>query len=257
MQRYEFPPGVDPYLIVDPRHNNHGASDAPDIPANPGGFTRTGESEISGWTQDDYRVFFVARFDRPIVAAGEHWLKFAPGQTVTMRVGISFVDEDGARRNLDAEAPPRVGFDEMRAHAYGAWDKQLQRIQVGGGTLADKRTFYTALYHALLHPNVFEDVDGRYRGFDDVIRDSPGRVQYANFSSWDTYKAQNQLLATIEPRRYADMLRSELADAQQQGHLPRWAEQNRDPGYMTGDPAIPMIADGICRGIVHGAEAQD
>src|SRR5204862_535989 len=79
-------------------------------------------------------------------------------------VGISFVDEDGARRNLDAEAPAAVTFDRMRAHAYEGWNRELQRIRVAGGTIADKRTFYTAFYHALLHPNVFEDVDGRYRG---------------------------------------------------------------------------------------------
>src|SRR3954452_8530837 len=256
MQRYAFPPAADAYVIVDPKHNNHGAGDAPNISANPGEFRRTGDEEISGWPQSDYRVFFVARFDRPIVAAGEHWLKFAPGQTVTMRVGISFVDEDGARRNLDAEAPPRVGFDRMRANAYRVWNTELKRITVSGGTVADKRTFYTALYHALLHPNVFEDVDGRYRGFDDVVRTADGRTQYANFSLWDTYKAENQLLATIEPDRYADMLRSLLADAQQQGYLPRWAEHNHDPGYMTGDPVIPMIADGLCRWVIGGADAQ-
>ena len=175
-----------------------------------------------------------------------------------MRAGISFVDKEGARRNLDAEAPERRDLRPgARADAFAAWDAELQRVQVEGGTIADKKTFYTALYHALLHPNVFEDVDGRYRGFDDVIRPSDGRTVYANFSSWDTYKAQNQLLATLYPERYADMLRSQLAAAQQQGHLPRWAEQNSDPGYMTGDPAVPMIADGVCRGIVEGDEAQE
>jgi predicted alpha-1,2-mannosidase len=257
LQRYSFPPGLDRYVIVDPRRDNGTAGDAPDIGEVPGDFTQTGPREITGWTQDGggYRVSFIAHFDQPIAAAGRHWLRFASGtEPITMRAGISFVDADGARRNLDAE---ETTFDEARAAAYTRWDAELQRVRVSGGTPTDLKTFYTALYHALLHPNVFEDVDGRYRGFDDVIRDSGPRVQYANFSSWDTYKAQNQLLATIEPARYADMLRSELADAQQQGHLPRWAEQNRDPGYMTGDPAIPMIADGVCRGIVGGAEAQD
>ncbi|MEY2425658.1 MAG: hypothetical protein QOI61_1230, partial [Actinomycetota bacterium] len=254
LQRYAFPPAGDAYLIVDPRHNNAGAGDAPNISANEGEWTRTGDREITGSTFNGrYRVFFVARFDKPIAEAGEHWLKFAPGETVTMRAGISFVDSDGARNNLDKE---EATFDDARARAFASWNKELNRIKVSGGTIADKRTFYTALYHALLHPNVFEDVDGRYRGFDDVIRPSDGRTVYANFSSWDTYKAQNQLLATLYPRRYADMLRSQLTAAQQQGHLPRWAEQNSDPGYMTGDPAVPMIADGVCRGIVKGDEAQ-
>src|SRR4051794_18332942 len=260
MQRYAFPPGVDPYVIVDPRHNNHGASDAPNISANEGEFAQTGPDEITGSTfNGDYRVFFVARFDHPIAAVGANWVKFA-SQTapnpVTMRVGISFVDKEGARRNLAAEAPPGATFDAMRRDAYAAWNTELQRVQVEGGTLADKRTFYTALYHALLHPNVFEDVDHRYRGFDDVIRTVEGRTQYANFSLWDTYKAENQLLATLFPGRYADMLRSLLADAEQQGgKLPRWAQDNHDPGYMTGDPVIPMVADGVCRGVIDGDEA--
>lgn len=249
MQRYTFPPAGDAYLIVDPKHNNDGA-------AKSGEFHRTGPAEITGETVSNYPVFFVARFSAPIADTGANWVKFAPGQTVTMRVGISFVSAEGAQRNLDAEAPATTSFDDMRARAYAAWNTELNRLRVAGGTVADKRTFYTALYHALLHPNVFTDVDRRYRGFDNVIRDAGDRIQYANFSSWDTYKAENQLLALLYPGRYADMLRSLLADAQQGGHLPRWAEQNYDPAHMSGDPAIPMIADGFCRGLISGDEAR-
>lgn len=249
MQRYAFPPTGDADLIVDPWHRNSGTAQ--------GSWRATGDREIAGQTRNDrYAVFFAARFDQPIVASGRHWLRFPTGSTVTMRVGISFVDEDGARRNLDAEAPAARSFQDMRAAADAAWDAELAKIRVSGGTPADRRTFYTALYHSLLHPNVVTDVDGRYRGFDGAIHDAGGRVQYANFSSWDTYKALNQLQATIEPDRYADMLRSLLADARQGGALPRWGEQSYDAGHMSGDPAIPMIADGICRGLVRGAEAQ-
>jgi predicted alpha-1,2-mannosidase len=249
LQRYSFPAGADPYVIVDPRRNNGTAGGAPDIGEVPGDFRQTGPKEITGWTQDGggYKVWFTARFDQAIAAVGRHWVRFAPGSPVTMQAGISFVDADGARRNLDAET---TTFDRARTDAYARWNAELRRIQVAGGTVADRKTFYTALYHALLHPNVFEDADGRYRGFDDVIRPSPNRTIYANFSSWDTYKAHNQLIATLYPQRYREMLRSELAAADQQGHLPRWAEMNRDPGYMSGDPVIPMIADGVCRGIV-------
>ena len=252
MQRYAFPPGPAAYLIVDAKHNNDGEAQS-------GGFTVDPEhpAEISGFTRSGhYPVFFVARFSEPIVAHGDTWVQFAPGSTVTMRVGISFVDSDGARRNLEAEAPESVSFDEMRSAAHGAWNDQLAKLRVDGGTDADKRSFYTALYHALLHPNVFTDVDGRYRGFDDQIHVAEGRTQYANFSSWDTYKAQNQLLALLEPGRYADMLRSLLADAQQSDHLPRWGEQSYDAAHMSGDPAIPMIADGYCRGLLRYKEAR-
>jgi predicted alpha-1,2-mannosidase len=250
MQRYTFPPAGDAYLIVDTHHHNDGATRG-------GGFTQTGPEEISGFTQTDhYPVFFAARFDRPIAGHGDTWVRFAPGQTVTMRVGISFVDADGARRNLDAEAPAGVSFEDMRSAAHVAWGRELGRLRVAGGTIADRRTFYTALYHALLHPNVFTDVDGRYRGFDGAIHDAGGRTQYANFSSWDTYKAENQLEAMLEPGRYADMLRSLLADAQQGGRLPRWGEEDYDAAHMSGDPAIPMIADGYCRGLLGDSDAR-
>jgi putative alpha-1,2-mannosidase len=244
MQRYAFPPAADAYLIVDPWHNNDGDAAS-------ASFKKTAPRELTGETfQSHYHVYFVAQFDQDIADTGPHWVKFAPGQTVTMRVGISFVDLDGARENLDAEAPPRVTFEAMRAQTFAAWNAELGKVGLTGGTDPDLKTFYTALYHATQHPNVFSDVDGRYRGFDDKIRNSGAHPQYANFSSWDTYKAQNQLLALLWPGRYADMLRSELRDAQQGGHLPRWAEQNYDPAHMSGDPAIPMIADGACRGLL-------
>jgi len=248
MQRYAFPAGRDAYLVVNPRQRNSGATQ--------GGFTQTGPNEIAGWTKSRYPVYFVARFDAPIEEAGEHWVRFAAGRTVTMRVGISFVDEEGARRNLAGDAPDGLTFAKMRAAAYEAWDDQLSRVRVEGGTPADLRTFYTALYHSLLHPNVFSDADGRYRGFDDQVHDAGRRVQYANFSSWDTYKSTNQLQALLVPDRYADMLRSLLADAQQGGRLPRWGEQNVDAAHMSGDPAVPMIADGICRGLLGADETR-
>src|SRR4051794_22333559 len=152
-QRYSFPPGVDPYVIVDPRRDNGTAGDAPDIGEVPGDFRQTGPREISGWTQDGggYRVWFVARFDQPIAAVGRHWVRLArkgtvPLLAVTMQAGVSFVDAEGARRNLDAEA---TTFDRARAGASARWNDELKRIRVEGGTIADKRTFYTALYHAL------------------------------------------------------------------------------------------------------------
>jgi predicted alpha-1,2-mannosidase len=107
---------------------------------------------------------------------------------------------------------------------------------------------------AQLHPNVFEDVDGSYLGFDGQVHAARGHTHYANFSLWDTYKAEDQLLATIAPDRYRDMLLSLLDDYQQGGKLPRWGEENIDPAHMSGDPAISMIADGACRGLLTDAE---
>ena len=102
---------------------------------------------------------------------------------------------------------------------------------------------------------MFTDVDGRYLGFDGKPHRADGRTQYANFSLWDTYKGENQLLATLQPDRYRDMLRSLLDDYRLGGKLPRWAEQNVDPAHMSGDPSIPMIAEGYCRGLLGDREA--
>jgi predicted alpha-1,2-mannosidase len=193
----------------------------------------------------------VARFSRPFAATGPGWVAFdaLAQRTVTMRVGISFVDLAGARRNLEAEAPD-FDFDAMRRHARAAWNRALSTVRVEGGSDAQRRTFYTALYHAQLHPNVFTDVDGRYRGFDHrPHRVARGRTQYANFSLWDLYKGENQLLATLQPERYRQMLLSLLDDRRLGGKLPRWGEQDYDAAHMSGDPAIPAIADGVCRGL--------
>jgi predicted alpha-1,2-mannosidase len=138
----------------------------------------------------------------------------------------------------------------MRAETRDAWNRELSRIRVSGGSELDLKSFYTALYRSQLHPNTFTDVDGRYRGMDDQIHEAKGRIQYSNFSSWDLYKSWHQLIATIQPERYRDMLLSLLADHREGGFIPRWKEQSIDADHMSGDPAIPMIADGACRGLV-------
>ena len=252
MQRYSFPPATRANLIVDVSRRVDGVHE--------GSFQVTGADEVSGWVRSRYPVYFVARFNRPFASSGTFkaegqgaggWVSFdtTTERTVTMRAGISFVDLEGARRNLDAEAPS-FDFDAMRRSARASWNDELARVQVSGGSDVDRRSFYTALYHSQLHPNVFTDADGRYRGFDDRVHQAGDRIQYANFSLWDLYKSQNQLLALIQPQRYREMLLSLLADYQQAGKLPRWGEQNGDAAHMSGDPAIPAIADGLCRGLL-------
>lgn len=249
MQRYTFPPSPKAGVIVDVKRRIPGLAQ--------GEWKVTGPDEITGSVRSGYPVFFVAKFSRPFASSGPNWVAWdttTQERTVTMRAGISFVDADGARRNLEAEAPT-FDFDGMRARTRAAWNRELGKIRVSGGNMLDKRSFYTALYHAQLHPNVFEDVDGRYLGMDNQIRTSEGHTTYANFSLWDTYKGQNQLLSVIQPKRYRDMLLSMLANYRESGKLPRWGEQNLDPAHMSGDPAIPMIADGACRGVLGDEDA--
>ena len=246
MQRYTYPPGpVAPKLVFDPARSVEGVAE--------GGFRVIGDREVAGWRRGRYPVFFVARFSRPFDSSGRigsgGWVGWDEGGEVTVSFGVSFVDEDGARRNLEAEAP-HFDFDRMRQETRSAWNRELGRVRVSGGDGGELASFYTALYRAQLHPNVFTDVDGRYRGLDDRVHVAEGRTQYSNFSSWDLYKSENQLLALIQPERYREMLLSLLADHREGGFIPRWKEQSIDASHMSGDPAIPMIADGICRGLV-------
>jgi predicted alpha-1,2-mannosidase len=250
MQRYTFPPAGAPKLVFDPARSVEGVAE--------GGFRVIGDREVAGWRRGRYPVFFVARFSRPFDSSGAidsgGWVGWDEGGPVTVSFGISFVDEDGARRNLEAEAPD-FDFDAMRAATRAAWNRELSKVRVRGGTELDLASFYTALYRSQLHPNTFTDVDGRYRGMDDQIHLARGRIQYSNFSSWDLYKSWHQLIATIQPERYREMLLSLLADHREGGFIPRWKEQSIDADHMSGDPAIPMIADGVCRGLVKKKEA--
>ena len=249
MQRYTFPPAGGPKLVFDPARSVEGVAD--------GGFQVIGDREVAGWRRGRYPVFFVARFSRPFDSSGTidkgGWVGWDEGGEVTVSFGLSFVDDDGARRNLEAEAPG-FDFDAMRSATRAAWNRELSKVRVSGGSELGLKSFYTALYRSQLHPNTFTDVDGRYRGMDDQVHVAKGRVQYSNFSSWDLYKSWHQLIATTQPERYREMLLSLLADHREGGFIPRWKEQSIDADHMSGDPAIPMIADGVCRGLVKKKE---
>jgi predicted alpha-1,2-mannosidase len=218
--------------------------------------------------QHAYTLYFVAQFDRPFEAvgtwsdagvepgasgaSGPHvgaYVAFDARQNpvVQLKVGLSFVSSANAQLNLERE-DPGWDFDAVRAAASAAWEEQLGHIQIEGGPPAQRKTFYTALYHAFLHPNLFSDVNGEYLGFDDRVHLADGYEQYANFSGWDIYRTQIPLLAWLAPRQTSDMLRSLLADAQQGGALPRWPLANDETGTMAGDPSALILASGYAFG---------
>ncbi|MGH3850900.1 MAG: GH92 family glycosyl hydrolase, partial [Pseudonocardiaceae bacterium] len=153
----------------------------------------------------------------------------------------SYVSVDGARANLAAEDG---GFDDVRAAASSEWNAALSRIAVAGTNSGDVTTFYTSLYRSLLHPNTFNDADGRYLGFDGNVHTvARGRTQYANFSDWDTYRCLAALQALLFPQRASDMAQSLVNDAEQSGSFPRWALANSATGEMTGDNVVPLIVN--------------
>ncbi|TDW21851.1 GH92 family glycosyl hydrolase [Kribbella kalugense] len=230
-----------------------------------------------------YRLYFTASFDQPIVANGTWkdstltpgsthatggegyatgadragrgsggYVTFAPGAAVRMRLGISYVSLAGAEQNLRAELKPNATVDKVASDGYADWQRELNVIRVTGGTDAQRTTFYTALYHTLLQPNVFNDVDGRYLGSDQKIhRLAPGqRAQYGTFSGWDQYRAHIQLLALLKPDVAGDFAQSMYQFAQQNnGIWDRWLHNNGDTHVMTGDPAAPTLATFAAMGV--------
>ncbi len=168
-------------------------------------------------------------------------------RVVTARVGLSFVSVEDARANLAAENPG-LGFGEVAARAAGRLE-QLAGADPGQRRIARHLdTFYTALYHAFLAPRTFSDVGGAYVGMDGLLHRAVGRIQYADFSGWDTYRTQIQLLSLLAPRRASEMVRSLLADAAESGCLPRWPYANGQSMTMVGDSADPLIASAAAFG---------
>jgi predicted alpha-1,2-mannosidase len=275
MHRYTFPPSPQSNVILDIGRSNKDWE-----PWNPGSSTHSASLEIvddrtvvgSADSDQGYTIHFAARFDKPFSDFGA-WAgdgespiaglakvsgKGAGGyvsfdtttdQVVQVKVGVSFVDRDNALLNLEKEKPD-WDFDALRASTRAQWSEALDTITVSGGTDADKTSFYTALYHAQHHPNIFSDVNGEYMGYDGKVHVVRGREEYANFSLWDTYRGENQLLATIDPARYRDMMLSLLDAYNQVGRFPQWAMNNAYPDYMVGDPVQPTVVDGYCRGVL-------
>jgi predicted alpha-1,2-mannosidase len=167
---------------------------------------------------------------------------------VLARVGLSFVSVEDARANLAAE-DPGLGFGQVAKRAEGDWNRSLSRIRVNGGPQRLLDTFYTALYHVFLSPRTFSDVGGAYVGMDGLVHRARGRIQYADFSGWDTYRTQIQLLSILAPQRAGEMIRSLLADAAESGCLPRWPYANGQSMTMVGDSADPLIASAAAFGV--------
>ena len=169
-------------------------------------------------------------------------------QVVQANVGLSYVSNANAKQNRVKENGT-YSFDTVRSAAHTAWNKILGKIQIGGGDTNAQQTFYTAMYHALLHPNVFSDYNGQFAGFDgQTHKVSAGHVEYANYSGWDIYRSQVQLAAMVAPQQTSDSIRSMLNQYDEIGQLPKWALNNGESYVMVGDPADAIIADAYAFG---------
>jgi predicted alpha-1,2-mannosidase len=165
------------------------------------------------------------------------------------KVGISHVDYEGARKNLDTEIP-HWDFNLVKESARQLWSKELNQIQVQGGTLEEKIIFYSALYHTAIVPYTFSDADGRYRGMDQSIHQIEGRRMYTVFSLWDTFRALHPLKTILNPDLNNDFIYALLSKYDQGGILPKWELQANYTGTMIGSHAIPVIVDAYMKGLI-------
>lgn len=222
----------------------------------------------SGWAKDQY-IYFVAQFSKAFKRFGTcvndtlhqaerssrgmnigGYVQFSTsaGEKVLVKVGISSVSADGARKNLQSEIPG-WNFDDVRRAAEISWNKELSKIEVQGGTRDQRSTFYTALYHVMMAPNIFSDIDGSYRGMDRTIHQATGFTMYTVFSLWDTFRAEHPLLTIIDQRRTLDFIKSLIGKYQESGVLPVWELASNETWTMIGYHAIPVITDAYMKGI--------
>ncbi|NHC16154.1 glycoside hydrolase family 92 protein [Motilibacter sp. E257] len=274
--RYTFPATTEANVLVNTGQALHGISSSEVRVID----DRTVESRVtgSGFCQSTkpYTLYFVTKFDRPFasygtwdgatVTAGSNtssgsgrrgaYLRFdtTGDRDVVATTSISYVDLDGARKNLAAEGGGT--FDSVVAAAQAQWEQRLAQVRVQGGSETQRRTFYSSLYRSLLAPNTGTDVDGRYTGWDQKVHSASGFTYYQNWSLWDTYRTQQQLLSLLAPQESRDMALSLLRVDAEGGWLPRWGYATVETNIMTGDPVTSFLTTAYQQGLLKGHEEE-
>ncbi len=263
--KYIFPATEEANIIVDLTHRD---------PVLQSTLQVVSETEIEGmrrsslWAEDQV-VYFTAQFSKPFIDFGiavdeelKEGLEKAEGtdikaffqfrtetsEEILVKVGISSVSIEGAQRNLEAEIDD-WNFERVRLKARDIWNEALKSIEVSGRNKEHKIIFYTSLYHALLNPNLFMDIDGQYRGADQKNHQADDFVNYTVFSLWDTFRAAHPLLTIIEPKRTLDFIRTLLDFYEKGGKLPMWELAGNDTGSKIGYHAVSVIVDAYMKGI--------
>jgi predicted alpha-1,2-mannosidase len=221
----------------------------------------------SSWAEDQY-LFFYAVFSEPFAqfglaveeshiagstAEGTNVKGFFTfdlnvNKALLVKVGISAVSAGGAKKNLEAETP-HWDFEKIKTNARELWNTELGKIRVTGGTADQKTTFYTALYHAFVVPNIFQDVDGNFRGHDLAIHNRKDLTYYTVFSLWDTFRAAHPLYTITQTGRTLDCIKTMLTQYSHGGRLPVWELAANETDCMIGYHSIPVIVDAWLKGI--------
>ncbi|MET7571442.1 GH92 family glycosyl hydrolase [Streptomyces sp. NPDC005492] len=270
VQRYTFPATDKANVLLNAAQSLHsGVASKVEVLDN-----RTVRTTITGrgFCQDTkpYTVYTVTRFDRPFttygtwngstVTAGSRsgsggaYVRFdtTKDRTVEATTALSYVDAHGAAVNLRAEGGR--SFDAVRHRAQQAWEDRLDDVRAQGGSDTLRRTFYSSLYRSFLAPNIGSDADGRYTGWDQKIHRAQGFTYYQNWSLWDTYRTQSQLLALLAPREARDMAISVIRIDEESGWLPKWGYGTVETNIMTGDPVTPFLTNAYQQGLLKGYE---
>jgi predicted alpha-1,2-mannosidase len=262
--KYTYPDKNEKYVILDLEHRDEVLEAWVKQISN----TRfVGLRRSKAWAKDQY-LYFAVDFSQPVEIidytpesnsnkAGYFESKkcklvlksmSADENELFVKVALSAVNENGAVANLEKEIPG-WNFDEIKANAVNAWDNELSKILVYGGTKEQQRTFYTSLYHTFIVPNIYSDVDGSFRGTDLKVYNSKDHDTYTVFSLWDTYRAAHPLYTIIQEKRTLDFIRTFIDHYKYGGQLPVWELASNETQCMIGYHSVPVITDAYFKGI--------
>ena len=256
IHKYTFPPSDSSHFIVDFEHGYGLKSRATAIDLRIlDASTIVGGRTVNGWGRGR-KIYFVMRFSKPFASsemagttkAVVHYNTSA-GEAILVKVGLSAVSIEGARANLEREIPA-WDFAGVRQAAHDAWQRELSKIAIEGGDKKQREIFYTALYHAMQAPTLFDDVDGQYRGMDGQTHSLPaGAHNYTTFSLWDTFRAEHPLFTLIEPERVPDFVNTLIRMSEESpAGVPVWPLQGFETGTMTGYHSAPVVVEAYVKG---------
>ncbi|MGB4846099.1 MAG: GH92 family glycosyl hydrolase [Ferruginibacter sp.] len=262
IHKYHFPDSESSNIILDLKHRDEVLESSLKII---NGRTIAGLRRSKAWATDQY-VYFVIEFSSPFIKYG-FWEdeKLKPDvkdissknlkaffqfndRDVKTKVAISAVSIEGAMKNMAAELP-EWDFEKVKEDAHKKWNTELSRIDVNSNDKKQLRTFYTALYHTAIVPNINQDVDGQYRGRDNQIHKAEGFTNYSVFSLWDTYRGAHPLYTIIDKKRTLDYIKSFLVQYRQGGRLPVWELSSCETDCMIGYHSVSVITDAYMKGI--------
>ena len=254
--KYTFPNKKDNWIILDLSHRDKTIETKLKI------ISKTkieGMRRSDAWAKDQH-IYFVAEFSKPFtedfdfennnpLILKRHAFKFnSSDKSILIKVGISTVSIEGAKKNLNAELP-HWDFDKVKSEANNIWNNELGKIQITSNDKDKLTIFYTALYHTMIQPNVNMDVDSSYRGMDNKIHKADGFTYYTVFSLWDTFRATHPLYTIIDRKRTLDFIKTFLAHYDQGGRLPVWELCSNETDCMIGYHSVSVITDAYVKGI--------